>query len=80
MTASLGSSLAVVVDRALAPGVVEGVDPIRTRIAGPLNLQKLIQDQQASGLIVSPDSSLVRQGLAAGWLENVDAPLLVLRD
>jgi hypothetical protein len=79
-TASLGASLLVVADRTLSPAQVEGVDCIHTRLAGPLTLQKLIQDHQASGLIVSPDSGLIRQGLTAGWLRKVDWPLLVLPD
>ncbi len=51
---------------------------IRQRIASGLALQALIQDQQAAGLIASADSALIRTGLAAGWLDRIDRPLLVL--
>jgi len=80
LTVSLGASLRVVADPALGIGADSGGEWIRARITGPLTLQKLIQDLQASGLIVSPDSALIRQGLMAGWLRDVDGPLVVLRD
>lgn len=51
---------------------------VRQRISSELALQKLIQDHHAAGLITTAASALTRIGLAAGWLDRIDRPLLVL--
>jgi nucleotide-binding universal stress UspA family protein len=73
-----GSELRVVCEAEGATAGTATVGWIRQRIVGPMALQKLVQDLQPAGLIALAESALIRTGLAAGWLDRIDLPLVVL--
>ncbi len=52
---------------------------VRMRIAGPLALHKLISDHGVGGFMAPASSAVVKNGLPAGWLLDVDRPLIIMR-